>query len=298
MSLPISLNVFPLPFLTSVFVFVFGTCIGSFLNVCIYRIPLELSLSNPKRSFCPRCEKQIAWYDNIPLLSYLLLRGRCRHCKGHISIRYFLVEGLTGLLFTLAWLKFCALGSSYFLGLSPVTDWRLVPVFWLITSGLVLGTFVDFEHLIIPDRVTLGGIAAGVLISIALPSLHGVEGRLHSLGLSLIGAIVGWGLLWGIALLGRLIFKKEAMGFGDVKLIGAIGAFLGWRCVLFTVMLSSFVGSIVGILLVLTQSKQMQSRIPYGPYLALAALVWMYWGPTLWMAYLNLVAPGLFYPPM
>ncbi len=276
--------------IVSMAVFVFGACIGSFLNVCIYRIPLDLSLSKPRRSFCPHCEKQIAWYDNVPILSFLLLRARCRHCGASIRLRYMVVEALTGLLFMLVWLKFMPLGGRMFLGLSPVSDIALVPVYWLAVGGLILGTFVDFEHLIIPDRVTLGGIGAGLLLSFAVPALHGVEHRAHAFGLALIGAATGWGLLWAIAGFGRFLFKKEAMGFGDVKLMGAIGAFFGWQGVGAAIMLSSFAGSLAGLALIATGRGKMGSRIPFGPYLALAALVWMFWGPTLRDAYLNLFA--------
>jgi leader peptidase (prepilin peptidase)/N-methyltransferase len=155
-------------------------------------------------------------------------------------------------------------------------------------SGLVLGTFVDFEHLIIPDRVTLGGIVAGLILSALIPSMHDTRSVLWSLAWSAIGAAVGWGILWGVGYVGTLIFKKDAMGFGDVKLLSAIGAFLGWKAVLFTIMVSSLAGSIVGITLVMAKRKDMQSRIPYGPYLALAAVIWIFWGPAIWQGYLDL----------
>jgi leader peptidase (prepilin peptidase)/N-methyltransferase len=277
----------------SVLAFVWGACIGSFLNVCIYRIPLDLSVVKP-RSFCPACKRPIPWYLNVPLLSYVLLGGRCRWCRTRITPRYVLVELLVAVLFLLVWLKFEFPGVSTALGLAPVSDWKIVPVYWLMVSGLVLGTFVDFEHMIIPDRVTLGGIAAGFVLSAVVPSLHGETGVLRSLIQSAIGIAAGWGLLWATGVLGKMLFRKEAMGFGDVKLLGAIGAFLGWKAVLSTVVLSSLVGSIVGITLVATKCKKMQSRIPYGPYLALAALIWMLWGPSIWQWYMNLLVPGGF----
>jgi leader peptidase (prepilin peptidase)/N-methyltransferase len=174
------------------------------------------------------------------------------------------------------------------LGLHAAPSLLHVPVYWLIASGLVLGTFVDFEHLIIPDRVTLGGIAAGIVLSPLLPGLHGTGGRLHALALSVLGAATGWGLLWAVAAIGRRVFRKEAMGFGDVKLMGAVGAFFGWEAVLFTLMVSSLAGSVVGLTLVATGRRGMQSRIPYGPYISLAALIWMYWGPRLWQLYAGL----------
>lgn len=270
--------------------FAWGACIGSFLNVCIYRIPRELSTVTP-RSYCPHCKKAIPWYLNIPLLSWLMLGGRCRFCSTEISPRYFIVELLTGILFLLVWLKFDMVPGPRPLGLAAVTDWKLVPVYWLVVTGLILGTFVDFEHLIIPDRVTIGGIMAGFVLSAVVPSLHGQLSWLRALMSASLGMAIGWGLLWTMGALGKLILKKDAMGFGDVKLLGAIGAFLGWRAVLFNIFISSLAGSIVGITLVLTRQKQMQSRIPYGPYIALAAVIWMLWGPAIWQLYMDLVLP-------
>ncbi len=279
----------------SVIIFIFGACIGSYLNVCIYRIPREESTVKP-RSHCPHCKKQIAWWNNIPLVSYIVLRARCTECGGKIIPRYFLVELLVAVLFLLAWLKYDFLGAPASLGLVQIYDFELVPICWLIISGLVLGTFVDFEHLIIPDRVTIGGCIAGLMLSITFPSLHGEESMIASVASSAIGLVVGWGGLWLVAILGRWAFKKEAMGFGDVKLLGAIGAFFGWQGVLFTLIVSSFLGSIAGILMVVTKNKEMQSRIPYGPYIALAAILWMYWGSAWWGAYVDLMTPEPVYP--
>lgn len=277
----------PLNTFASLCVFAWGACIGSFLNVCIHRIPLEQSVITP-RSACPGCGFAIPWYMNIPIVSYLLLRGRCHSCGMRISPRYVLVEALTGALFLLAWLKFAPSGEAV-LGLAPVENIWLVPVCWLVIAGLILGTFVDFEHLIIPDRVTLGGIAAGLLLGLALPALHNETHPMRGLMHAAFGAWLGWCLLWGVAELGERLFKKEAMGFGDVKLLGAVGAFFGWQAVLFNILLSSLAGSLVGIALVIFGKRSMQSKIPYGPYIALAALVWMYWGPSLWNAYTRLI---------
>jgi len=267
-----------------------GACIGSFLNVCIYRIPLDLSVSRPG-SHCPACKQPIRWYQNIPILAFLYLRGKCARCGIRISPRYVLVEILTALLFLLAWLKFDMEGGTRLLGLSPVTDVALVPLFWLVIMGLVLGTFVDFEHMIIPDRVTLGGIACGLVASALVPALHGQTTIGASLLQSVIGAAFGFGILYGVAMLGEFIFKKEAMGFGDVKLMGAIGAFFGWQAVCFTILFSSMAGTVVGLLLIVSRRKDMQSRIPYGPYIALAALLWMFWGSTWWALYLSFIVP-------
>ncbi len=244
-------------------VFFFGACTGSFLNVCIYRIPRGESVVHP-RSHCPHCGKMIVWHDNIPLFSFLILGARCRHCRGPIAPRYFLVELLTAILFTLVWFRY---------GVDART-----PIYWFVLSGLVMGTFVDFEHMIIPDRVTLGGILFGFIGSALVPALHGVTGVRTSLEEALIGCGVGVGLLWGVAIGGKLAFRKDAMGFGDVKLMGAIGAFFGWQAVIFTVFLSSLLGSLVGIGLIAAGKKEWQSRIPYGPYIALSAIVWMLYG--------------------
>ncbi len=271
-------------------VFAFGACLGSFLNVCIHRIPREESVIRP-RSHCPSCGALIHWHDNIPLLSYLALRARCRKCSIRISPRYFLVELLVAGLFVLVWLKYGPDGTARVLGLAPVNSLSLVVVYWLAVFGLVLGTFVDFEHMIIPDRVTIGGMISGILISTLFPVLHNQAAFYGGLGSSFIGALVGFGILWLIAILGKLVFRKDAMGFGDVKLMGAVGAYLGWIAVLFTLMISSFLGAIVGISLVAAGKREMQSRIPYGPYIALAALVWILWGPTIWNAYLDFLIP-------
>lgn len=276
----------------SVMSFVWGACIGSFLNVCIYRIPRELSVVAP-RSYCPHCNKMIPGYHNIPLLSYILLRARCANCGGRIVARYVLVELLVAILFLLVWLKYTLVAGPRPLGLVPMHSVALVPVYWLMISGLVLGTFVDFEHLIIPDRVTLGGIVAGLALSTLLPVMHDQTVWYTGLALSAIGAATGWGILWLIAVVGRMIFRKDAMGFGDVKLMGAIGAFLGWKAVLFTLLVSSLAGSVVGIALVLTGQRKMQSRIPYGPYIALAAALWILWGASWWQAYFNFFLPPI-----
>ena len=271
--------------------FCFGACIGSFLNVCIYRIPRELSVVAP-RSFCPHCNKPIPWYYNIPILTYMMLRGKSKCCRKEIQFRYVLVEILTAILFLFIWLKFDNQPGSRIFCFSPITDWRLIPVYWLVVSGLVLGTFVDFEHLIIPDRVTIGGIISGLIISVALPSLHTENNHFLSLAFALLGAIVGGGILWGLGLLGKFIFHKEAMGFGDVKLLAGIGAFLGTKAVLFNVLVSSFIGSVAGISFVLAKCKKMRDRIPYGPYIALAAIIWILWGSSIWDAYMNLLFPA------
>lgn len=271
-----------------VLAFVWGTCVGSFLNVCICRIPHGESVVRP-RSRCPRCGRGIAWYDNIPVLSYMLLRARCRHCDVRISPRYVIVEVLTGVLFLLVWFKYAWTGGPRPLGLAPVFDPWLVPVYWVLVSGLLVAAFVDCEHMIIPDRISLGGTLAGLVLSPLLPVMHGTGSWVEALVQAAIGAAAGAGSLYMVAVVGRAIFRKDAMGLGDVKLLAAVGAFLGWPAVVFTIVASSALGSVVGIGLVMAKRKKMQSRIPFGPYLVAGTIVWMLWGPVLLDRYIVLV---------
>lgn len=258
--------------LVSVFIFLVGACVGSFLNVCIYRIPLDQSVAFP-RSHCPGCKKPIAWYDNIPILSYFILRGKCRSCRISFSPRYAVVEAVTALLFLITWLRY---------GVSPLT-----PVYFGVISSLLLASFVDLDHMIIPDRVSIGGMFAGLLLSAVFPVLHAGETLVEGLLSAGIGLATGFGALWLVSVLGKLAFKKDAMGFGDVKLLGAIGAFLGWRGVLFTIMISSLLGTVVGMAFIIGGKHEWQSKIPYGPYLALGAIIWILWGIDWWQAYVN-----------
>ena len=260
----------------SAFVFLAGLCIGSFLNVCIWRIPRDESIVFPG-SHCPACGHALAPWDNIPLLSWLILNGRCRHCRGPISPRYFFVELLTGALFTALWLVH---------GVSALT-----PVYLLFAAALVMATFIDLDHLILPDRVTLGGMILGPVLSFALPALQGQTDRLPALAHSLLGLALGYGLLWLVATLGRLILKRDAMGMGDWKLLGAIGACLGAQAVLFTIFVSSLTGTLLGLALIAARRKALQSKIPYGPHLALAAVLWMLCGPACIAAYLEWAMP-------
>jgi leader peptidase (prepilin peptidase)/N-methyltransferase len=267
--------------LFALFSTLFGVSVGSFLNVCIYRIPREESIVTP-RSHCPHCGTFIPWYLNIPVLSWCFLRGKCASCKGPISVRYTLVELLTATLFLMVYLQWMQPGA---LLLQPIANPLIIPIYWLFVSGLILGTFVDFEHYILPDSVTIGGMVVGPIFCALVPALQGQElwwkGLLHStLGLS-----IGFCSLYAIAWIGEKIFKKEAMGFGDVKLLGAIGAFLGWKAVLFTIVSSSFLGSIVGLTLIALRTAKMKSEIPFGPYIAAGALIWIFYGPSLLTLY-------------
>ena len=280
--------VFESPFhfaLLSVFSTFFGACVGSFLNVCIYRMPLEESIVKP-RSHCPHCNVLIPWHLNIPVLSWLLLRGKCASCKGPIAMRYMLVELLTATLFLAVFLKWVIPDALHQL---PISHPAIILVYWLFIAGLILGTFIDIDHFILPDSVTIGGMVVGPLLSVALPVMHGCETWWQGLSASLIGMAVGFGLLFVVSVLGEKILKKEAMGFGDVKLMGAIGAFLGWKAVLFTIFVSSLLGSVVGLLLIACGNAKAQSRLPFGPYLSAGALIWIFYGPALVTAYLRLM---------
>ncbi|MBA4148063.1 MAG: prepilin peptidase [Verrucomicrobia bacterium] len=339
----------------SVAVLWLGLLVGSFLNVCIYRMPRDESIVSPP-SHCPHCGYSIPWYLNVPLITWLYLRGKCANCRAPISFRYFLVELLTGLLFLAAWLSFGAQSPA------------LALVYCLILAGFVVATFIDFEHFIIPDEITLGGMAAGFVASFLVPGLHGVQNVPDALKQSFLGMAVGGGVIYAILRLGKLLFGKqklalepgtrilftetviklpagempyeeffyrksdtiffeashvemidrcyrnvsvrlspellrigedefnpeqtpymevitdqitvprEAMGFGDVKFMAAIGAFLGWQATLFSLMVSSIIGAVVGVSFIAMGKREWSSRIPYGPYIALAAVIWMFWG--------------------
>ena len=271
--------------LFAVFSTFFGACVGSFLNVCIWRMPREESVVKP-RSHCPHCGMLIPWYLNIPVLSWILLRGKCASCKGPIAMRYMLVELLTATLFLAVFMKWAMPDDLHLL---PISHGAMVFVYWLFLAGLILGTFIDFDHYILPDTVTIGGMIVGPVWSMTIPMMHDREIWWQGGLMSLLGLAVGFGLLFAVSVLGEKVFKKEAMGFGDVKLLGAIGAFLGWKAVLFTIFVSSFLGSVVGLLLILSRNAKMQSRIPFGPYLSLAATIWVFYGPALITAYLKLM---------
>jgi len=347
----------PFHFWSLVF-FVFGSIVGSFLNVCIHRMPLGQSIVSPP-SHCPHCKYSIPWYLNVPLVTWLYLRGKCRNCGAPISIRYFLVELLTAVTFLSCWLAFG--GQSAWLALIYAT----------LLAGLITSTFIDFEHFIIPDEITVGGVAVGFVCSFLLPSLHGEARVSGSLRQSAFGIVAGAGIVYGILRLGKLlfgrqkvtlpadtriifsetavhlpdkdipyedlfyrhsdvitlhartveladrcyrdvrvrlspatlwigeeelnpaevphleavcaeiVFPREAMGLGDVKFMAAIGAFLGWQAVIFSLMVSSMIGSVVGVALIALRKREWSSRLPYGPYIALAAAIWVFGGNRL-----------------
>jgi len=340
---------------------VLGAIVGSFLNACIHRMPRGISLSNPKRSFCPACNKLIPWYENLPVISWLALRAKCSGCGAKISARYVLVELLTAAAFLALWLRF---------GLP------LAPAYWILISLLIAATFIDIGHYIIPDEISLGGTAAGVVCCLAVPGLMDTSSRLAAGGWSLAGAALGAGILWLVVEAGKLAFGKkkvrfekaqefrwvrdgdradlhvgaevhrwedifsresdllilhpsgpaecdgralpsgplkfryntlsvgtetldldtlgqisgklesvviprEAMGFGDVKFLACIGAFLGWQAVLFTVFSSSIIGCLFGVGGLLLARDKAKAILPFGPYLALGAILWLFGGREL-----------------
>jgi len=256
--------------------FVLGACVGSFLNVCIYRLPEDESVVRPA-SRCPRCGTPIAWRDNLPVLSWLLLGARCRTCATPISARYPLVEAATGGLAVLALLRF---GPS-----------AAAAVAFLFTAALLLITFVDFDHRFIPDEVSLPGIAVGL----GAAFLPGGVSPLDALA----GAVLGGGVLWAVAWTYEHATGIEGMGLGDVKLLAMIGAFLGWQAIPVVLVVASFTGSLVGLALIFTRRGRRRMRraarhlgpravlpfvrraarrteIPFGPFLALGAVLALY----------------------
>ncbi len=236
-----------------VLIFIFGLVVGSFLNVCIYRIPRGKSIVYPPSS-CPVCGARIKWYDNIPVLSYILLKGRCRNCKSKISPIYPTVELLTAIYTVLVYLKF---------GLT--VDFAFYLIFGYM---LIVGSFIDLFHYIIPDRISLGLAFVGLIFGLYK----------HALVHSIVGFAFGFVLLLFVAILGKAIFKKEAMGGGDIKLLGALGTFIGIKGVLFTLFVASLFGSFVGIILMALGKASMSQKIPFGPYLSLSAIVYVFVG--------------------
>jgi leader peptidase (prepilin peptidase)/N-methyltransferase len=265
-------------------VFTFGAVIGSFLNVCVHRMPLDQSIVTPP-SHCPHCNAHIRWTDNIPLVSYIMLRGKCRHCGAKITPRYFLVELLTAALFLLMWLKLTEWDHPTVHGIYLLKG----PIYWMVIAGLIVATFIDFEHYIIPNEITFGGLIIGLLLSVVYPPLMDADTVKLSLLRSVLGAVVGGLSLLTVAVVGEMIFRKEAMGMGDVKLLAAIGAFFGWQSALFTILISSLLGGVVGLVLIVGRRKGWESRIPYGPYIAFGAMLWMFCGHEIINWYLSFV---------
>ncbi|MEJ2724174.1 MAG: prepilin peptidase [Deltaproteobacteria bacterium] len=242
-----------------IFAILFGLCLGSFLNVCVYRIPLRKSIVYPPSS-CPQCDEKIRFYDNIPLISYILLRGKCRKCGSAIPLHYPVVEALTALLSTALFMR-VGLSAQYFL-------------FLLFAASLVTITFIDLHHKIIPDVISLPGILAGLGISfLKLTPVSWLE--------SLIGILAGGGFLYLVAVLFEWLTAREGMGGGDVKLLAMIGAWMGWTALPFIVLISSVTGTLIGGASLLMARKGVRTRIPFGPFLALGALIYFFFGSEL-----------------
>ena len=243
-----------------------GLAFGSFINVCVYRIPLKKSIIKPP-SACPKCRQRIRFYDNIPLISYLILRGRCRHCRGYISWEYPLVEAVTGFLSLALFIRY---------GLS------LQFLFFLLFAGtLVMISFIDLHHRIIPDVLSLPGIPAGWAYSLFAGHVSWLD--------SLIGSIAGGGALFLVAFVYQRLTGREGMGGGDIKLLAMIGAWMGWRALPFIVLISSLTGAVVGCLFILMAGKGYKFKIPFGPFLSLGALVYLFFGLRLTNWYFRLL---------
>ncbi len=249
----------------ALFSLVFGMVVGSFLNVCICRMPKDESVVSPP-SHCPHCSYQIRWYDNIPVISYLLLRGKCRGCGARISLQYPLVELLNGILTLFLFLRF-----------GPTLAFA---AYFVFCSALVVITFIDIEHQIIPDEISLSGIVIGFVLSFFLQG----HGWLNSI----LGILLGGGSLLFVAYAYQWLTGKEGMGGGDIKLLAMMGAFLGWKSIPFIILASSLVGSVVGISIMLFQKKDSKLAIPFGPYLAFGAVLYIFYGRQLIIWYLNL----------
>ena len=275
-----------------------GLTVGSFLNVVVYRLPRKCMSICGARSLCPTCRKMIPWYDNIPVVSYLLLRGRCSNCRAPISPRYMLVELLTGALFV-------ALGWKYLVdwtgGGFVAETWPLFAIYAVYVSALIACTFIDIDLRIIPNEISLGGMALVPVISFFVPALQKqglqavVDGYVNfpwvgqfaslpwgeniaALACSLLGLLFGGGLIYVVAVFGRIIFRKEAMGGGDLKLLAMIGAVAGWQGALVVFLLACFVGAILGVIVMLFTKDH---YMPFGPYLALGAAAYIFVLPIL-----------------
>lgn len=274
----------------SFFSFALGACIASFLNVVIWRVPRGESIVSPP-SHCPKCNAPIKWYQNIPILSWLALRGKCANCKAPISPRYILIEALGGVLFLAAFVKYGHLSKMY------VDPWATLIVAWVWISLMIVGSMIDFDHKLLPDFVTVGGMVLGLLYCLVISlsfehwSFRFCVKMFAPLYFSVAGLVFGFGLLWLIRWLGSKAFKREAMGLGDVFLMGAVGALFGPVAVLVTLILSSVFGSIVGLSMVALSKTKFGKfvEIPYGPYICLGCLVWMFYGNELVNWYMGLM---------
>ena len=253
-----------LPVFFFVLAFIFGVVVGSFLNVCICRLPLNESVVSPP-SRCPQCNSSIRWFDNIPIISYLILGGKCRGCGKRISLQYPLVELLNGLLSLTLMFRF-----------GPTLEFG---VFFVFCSALVVVTFIDIAHQIIPDEISLPGIVLGFILSFFMKD----PGWRNSL----MGILLGGGSLLFVAYAYYWLTKKDGMGGGDIKLLAMMGAFLGWISIPFIIFVSSLVGSVVGISLMSLRNQDSKLALPFGPYLAFSAVLYIFFGQDLISWYLS-----------
>lgn len=252
--------------------FLTGSIIGSFLNVCIYRIPRNLSVVRPS-SRCPSCNAAIRPYDNIPIVSFLILKGRCRHCRAPIPLRYPFVEALNAVLYV-------AVLWRYGFG------WH-APVLFAFCSALIVITFIDLDHKIIPNAITLPGIAVGLAAgSFILPDPFAADSLLGPVE-SLIGAVSGGGLFYLVAVLGQLVLRQEALGAGDIKLMTMVGAFMGWKSVLLTTFAGSLLGSVIGISLMAFKGMKKRTQLPFGTFLSPSAILALLFGREILALYLR-----------
>lgn len=260
-----------------IFSFILGAVVGSFLNVCIYRLPREESIAFPP-SHCTSCNNPIKFYDNIPILSYLILGGKCRNCSMRISPTYPIIELISAVFTLLAVRQF---------GISMDTFFYIVLIY-----SLIIITFIDLEHLIIPNVITFPGIGVGIIFNLIITNWGYASDLLDTPDLknflrlisevpimsSILGVLIGGGLLYFIGFLYEVIRKREGMGMGDVKLLAMLGAFLGWQGVIFIVFLSSIIGTVIGLSIILYQRENLKYAIPFGPFLSIAAIIYIFTG--------------------
>ncbi|MCB9480682.1 MAG: prepilin peptidase [Desulfobacteraceae bacterium] len=245
---------------------IFGSCIGSFLNVCILRIPRDISIAFPPSS-CTNCKEPIKWYDNIPVLSYIFLLGRCRNCKTKISIQYPLVELFTGLTAFYTVFSFSLTLKAFFV--------------FIFACVLIVISIIDLHHQIIPDIISLPGIPFFFILALILNEIELTD--------LVLGILLGGGILYLIAFLYYFLAKKEGMGGGDIKLLAMIGGFIGYKGVFFTIFVSSVLGTVIGIFLILLKGRDMKYAVPFGPFLSLGALIYIYFGDLIIFHYINFI---------
>ena len=251
-------------FLNSFLIFILGACLGSFSNVCIYRLPINKQIISG-RSFCPRCKKKLNWFDNLPLISFLFLNGKCRKCKKVIPLRYFIVEIATGIIFLLIYLNFSNFSTIIFLS--------------IISLLFIIIFFIDLENFIIPDSLNFS-VMAIALIKNFLPNFN--TSFIHEINQSIIGGMVGYLSIWLIIYLYKVIKKIEGMGMGDAKLMAGIGLLFGWQSVPFVLFVSAILGLIFVLPSLLNKKKNMRSEIPFGPFIIAACLIYFIYGNFLY----------------